>query len=127
VTGAVQGKASWLAADFFVLNLVLYSAVFIPLERLFALRADQPVFRRDWLVDLTYFFINSLLMEVLTILTLQPALILFDWARGGWVSGLVASLPVFVQVPAPSIIPPRRSTGSPARGSIWSTSSSRAD
>ena len=99
VTGAVQGKASWLAADFFVLNLVLYSAVFIPLERLFALRADQPVFRRHWLVDLTYFFINSLLMEVLTILTLQPALILFDWARGGWVSSLVASLPVFVQVP----------------------------
>ena len=99
VAGAVQGNASWLAADFFVLNLVLSSAVFIPLERLFALRPDQPVFRRHWLVDLTYFFINSLLMEVLTILTLKPALILFDWARGGWVSGLVASLPVFVQVP----------------------------
>jgi sterol desaturase/sphingolipid hydroxylase (fatty acid hydroxylase superfamily) len=57
------------------------------------------VFRRHWLVDLTYFFINSLLMEVLTILTLKPALILFDWARGGWVSALVGSLPVFVQVP----------------------------
>jgi sterol desaturase/sphingolipid hydroxylase (fatty acid hydroxylase superfamily) len=57
------------------------------------------VFRRHWLVDLTYFFINSLLMEVLTILTLKPALIMFDWARGGWVSALVGSLPVFVQVP----------------------------
>ena len=87
VTGAVGARASWLAVDFFVLNLVLYSAVFIPLERLFALRADQPVFRRHWLVDLTYFFINSLLMEVLTIFTLKPALILFDWARVAWVSG----------------------------------------
>jgi hypothetical protein len=28
-----------------------------------------------------YFFINSLLIEVLTILTLQPAMILFDRAR----------------------------------------------
>ena len=72
----VSGR-SWLGVDFFVLNLLLYSAVFIPLERLFALRAGQPVFRRQWPVDLTYFFVNSLLIEVLTILTLKPALILF--------------------------------------------------
>ena len=69
------GSGSWLGLDFFVLNLLLYSIVFIPLERLFALRGEQPVFRRQWVVDLTYFFINSLLIEVLTILTLKPALI----------------------------------------------------
>ena len=94
------GSGSWLGLDFFVLNLLLYSAVLIPLERLFALRADQPVFRRQWVVDLTYFFINSLLIEILTILTLKPALILFDWARVGWMSATVGSLPLFVQVPA---------------------------
>lgn len=93
-------SGSWLGLDFFVLNLLLYSAVFIPLERLFALRGDQPVFRRQWVVDLTYFFINSLLIEVLTILTLKPALILFDWARVASVSSAVSSLPLFVQVPA---------------------------
>lgn len=94
--GGVSGR-SWLGVDFFVLNLLLYSAVFIPLERLFALRPAQPVFRRQWPVDLTYFFINSLLIEILTILTLKPALILFDWARPGWIVG---SLPLVVQVPA---------------------------
>jgi len=94
--GAPTGR-SWLGVDFFVLNLLLYSAVFIPLERLFALRAGQPVFRRQWLVDLTYFFVNSLLIEILTILTLKPALILFEWARPGWIVG---SLPLVVQVPA---------------------------
>jgi hypothetical protein len=94
--GAAGGRA-WLGVDFFVLNLLLYSAVFIPLERMFALRADQPVFRRQWPVDLTYFFINSLLIEVLTILTLRPALVLFDWARPGWGVG---ELPLLVQVPA---------------------------
>ncbi len=93
------GGGSWLALDFFVLNLLLYSAVFVPLERLFALRGDQPVFRRHWLVDLTYFFVNSLLIEVLTVLTLKPALILFDWARVPSVSQAVASLPLVVQVP----------------------------
>ena len=99
VDGRVGG-GSWLGLDFFVLNLLLYSAIFIPIERLFALRPDQPVFRRQWLVDLTYFFINSLLIEVLTILTLKPALILFDWARVGSVSAAVGSLPLLVQVPA---------------------------
>lgn len=92
-------SGSWLGLDFFVLNLLFYSAVFIPLERLFALRARQPVFRRQWMVDLTYFFINSLLIEILTILTLKPALVLFDWARVAWVSEATGSLPLFIQVP----------------------------
>jgi sterol desaturase/sphingolipid hydroxylase (fatty acid hydroxylase superfamily) len=99
VSGEI-GEASWFGLDFFILNLLLYAAVFVPLERAFALRTDQPVFRRGWPVDLTYFFINSLLIEVLSILTLKPALILFDWARVARVSAAVGSLPLLVQVPA---------------------------
>src|SRR5690242_15003836 len=79
----LSGRA-WFGVDFFVLNLLLYSAAFVPLERWFALRREQPVFRRQWVVDLTYFFVNSLLIEILTILTLRPAMVLFDWARPGW-------------------------------------------
>jgi sterol desaturase/sphingolipid hydroxylase (fatty acid hydroxylase superfamily) len=90
---------TWLGLDFFVLNLLLYSAVFVPLERWFALRTDQVVFRRQWVVDLTYFFVNSMLIEILAILTLKPALILFDWARVGWVSGAVGAMPLVAQVP----------------------------
>jgi lathosterol oxidase len=100
VPGVMPGvPRSGLAVDFFVLNLLLYSAVFVPLERWFALRAGQPVFRRQWTVDLTYFFVNSLLIEVLTIFTLQPALALFGWARVGSVSAFIGSLPIVVQVP----------------------------
>jgi sterol desaturase/sphingolipid hydroxylase (fatty acid hydroxylase superfamily) len=89
---------SWLGLDFFALNLIVYSAVFIPLERLFALRIGQAVFRRQWLVDLTYFFVNSLLIEILTILTLRPALILFGGVRVEALSALVGSQPVLLQV-----------------------------
>lgn len=95
--GDAEGSA-WLAVDFFVLNLLLYSAVFVPLERLFALKPGQHVFRRQWIVDLSYFFVNSLLVEVLTVLTLQPAMILFDWARAEWM-GVLGGLPLAVQVP----------------------------
>jgi lathosterol oxidase len=98
--GGETGRPSWLGVDFFVLNLVLYSAVFVPLERLFALRPEQQVFRRQWALDLTYFFVNSLLVEVLTILTLGPALVLFDWARVESVQPAVGLWPLLVQVPA---------------------------
>ena len=98
VAAPAEGRAAWLSLDFFVLNLLLYSAIFVPLERLFALRARQPVFRRQWMVDLTYFFINSLLVEVLTILTLKPALILFDWARADWLGDAVGGSPIALQV-----------------------------
>lgn len=94
------GQPSWLGVDFFVLNLVLYSAVFVPLERLFALRPDQAVFRPQWLVDLTYFFVNSLLIEVLTLLTLVPVSVLLDWARADAVRQTVSVLSLIVQVPA---------------------------
>ena len=50
------------------------------------------------MVDLTYFFINSLLVEVLTILTLKPALILFDWARVDGSATSLAALPYRSQV-----------------------------
>jgi lathosterol oxidase len=98
-SGQSAGAGPWLGVDFFVLNLILYSAVFVPLERLFALRPEQGVFRRQWLLDLTYFFLNSLLIEVLTLLTLRPALILFDWARSDALRAGVGSLPLLVQVP----------------------------
>jgi sterol desaturase/sphingolipid hydroxylase (fatty acid hydroxylase superfamily) len=41
---------------------------------------------------------NSLLVEVLTIFTLQPALVLFDWARIGFVGAAIASVPTAGQV-----------------------------
>lgn len=93
------GRRTWLGVDFFILNLLLYSAVFIPLERLFALRPSQGVFRRQWGVDAGYFFVNSVLIELLAILTLTPALIFFDWARVPSATAFVSALPLLLAVP----------------------------
>lgn len=89
----------WVAIDFFVLNLLLYSAIFVPIERLYPLHGEQPVFRRHWLLDLTYFFVNTVLVEGLTVFTLTPALVLFAWARVEAVTGTVGAWPLVVQVP----------------------------
>jgi sterol desaturase/sphingolipid hydroxylase (fatty acid hydroxylase superfamily) len=87
----------FLGLDWLLLNLIGYSAVFIPLERLFPLRAGQPVLRRSWRLDLAYFGISSLLVQVMTLLTLKPAMVLFDWARIPALTHRIASLPFVIQ------------------------------
>jgi lathosterol oxidase len=90
----------FLGVDWFLLNVIVYSAIFIPLERLFALRPAQRIFRREWPTDLAYFFVSALLVQVVTLLTLKPAMVLFEWARHPGVAARVAALPGFVQFAA---------------------------
>ncbi|SVE03535.1 uncharacterized protein METZ01_LOCUS456389, partial [marine metagenome] len=97
--GGEIGERSAFGLDYFVLSLIMYSAVFIPLERLWALRPEQAVFRREWNVDLTYFFMNSILVEILTFFTLQPSFILFDGVRIVYLVETLGSLPLIIQVP----------------------------
>ena len=55
------------------------------------------MFRRGWRTDLTYFFVSSLLVQLLTILTLKPAMVFFDWAVIPGVRDVVRAWPGVVQ------------------------------
>lgn len=90
-------QGPFLGLDWFLLNLIAYSLVFIPVERLYARLPEQGVFRRGWRTDLTYFFVSSLLVQLLTILTLKPAMVLFDWAVVPGVRDFTRSWPGVVQ------------------------------
>ena len=79
--------SSHLGLDWFTLDLLLLVLVFVPLERAFARRPEQPVFRRGWRTDLTHFFASHLLLQLTSLLTVAPALLLF---RAVSVPGLVA-------------------------------------
>jgi len=91
------GDGPFLGLDWFLLNLIAYSAAFIPLERLFARLPDQPIFRRSWRTDLSYFFVSTLFVQVTTLLTLQPAMILFSWASHPGVQAWIAAQPSLLQ------------------------------
>jgi hypothetical protein len=91
----VQGP--FLGLDWFLLNLIVYSLVFIPLERLFARFPAQGIFRRAWRTDLTYFFVSALLVQLTTILTLKPAMVFFDWAVIPQVQQVVRQWPGVIQ------------------------------
>ena len=60
VDGAVH-KDYYLGLDYVLLNLIIYSIIFIPLEKLYG-RLRQGVFRDGWRVDLTYFFVSAMLV-----------------------------------------------------------------
>ena len=89
-------QGPFLGLDWFLLNLIAYSALFIPLERLFA-RREQPVFRPAWRTDLAYFFVSALLVQVTTLLTMKPAMVLFRWAANGEVQAWVGRQPFALQ------------------------------
>lgn len=87
----------FLGLDWFLLNLIGYSLVFVPLERVFARKPEQGIFRRGWQTDLAYFFVSSLLVQLTTLLTMKPAMVLLDWARPAGLAAWIAGLPFVVQ------------------------------
>lgn len=70
--GELTGGA-FLGLDWFVLNVILTGFLFVPLERLFAHREGQTIFREEWREDLFYYLVSSLFVQVLTFLTMAPA------------------------------------------------------
>jgi sterol desaturase/sphingolipid hydroxylase (fatty acid hydroxylase superfamily) len=98
VRGEVTPEGPFLGLDWFLLNLIFWSAVFIPLERMFALRPEQPIFRHGWRTDLTYFFVSSLIIQFTTIVTLKPAEAIFGWiVTSSWRLAIMAQNP-FLQL-----------------------------
>jgi sterol desaturase/sphingolipid hydroxylase (fatty acid hydroxylase superfamily) len=87
----------YLGLDFFVLNGIFLGLIFIPLERLFPSR-KQEILRYEWREDLFYFLVSTLFVQVLTFLSLAPAMTVL--ANTGWASGirkLIASQPFVLQ------------------------------
>jgi sterol desaturase/sphingolipid hydroxylase (fatty acid hydroxylase superfamily) len=91
-------RANHLGLDWFVLDLFLLALVAVPLERAFARRPEQPVFRRGWRTDLAHFFASHLLVQAISLLTIAPALLLFRFAVSPALQAAVAAQPVWLQL-----------------------------
>jgi sterol desaturase/sphingolipid hydroxylase (fatty acid hydroxylase superfamily) len=86
----------YFGVDYFVLNLLFMGLVFVPIERLLGQR-EQPIFRLEWREDLLYFLIGSLLVQVLTYLSLAPALTILHHTDWGGLRQAVSRQPVVLQ------------------------------
>lgn len=85
-----------LGLDWFVLDLFVLAIVFVPLERAFARRPEQPILRRGWRTDLAHFGVSHLLVQLSVFLTLQPAALLLRVVAPG-LRALVAAQPAVLQ------------------------------
>lgn len=87
----------YVGLDWFMLNLLLTGMLFLPLERLFARRA-QAVFRAEWREDLFYFFISSLMVQGLSYLAMAPSQVVVSYVQEASFRDTVAALPLWLQV-----------------------------
>ena len=91
-------SGAFLGLDWFVLNVIFTGFLFVPLERIFGRNKEQAVFRQEWREDLFYYLISSLLVQVLTFLSMTPAIALAAHTHWTMLRGWVASQPVILQI-----------------------------
>ena len=82
----------YIGLDWFILDLLGSSLIFIFIEKLFALRKHQPVFRAEWQTDFHHFIVNHMVVGFVLLATNLLVHKLFGWAASdgirGWVQGL---------------------------------------
>ena len=90
----------YLGLDFFILNLAFTGLLFIPLETIFPQYREQPILRKEWQEDLFYYFVSSMMVQILSWISLGPAKYLLANTHWEELRSWVAALPIIVQIPA---------------------------
>lgn len=90
-------RANHVGLDWFLLDLFLLSAIFVPIELLWARLREQSTFRPEWRTDLWHFGVSHLLVQLTVFLTMAPAALFFRWAVAPEVQAAVAAQPLVLQ------------------------------
>ena len=86
----------YIGLDWFILDLLGSTLIFIFIEKLFALRKDQPVFRPEWQTDFHHFIVNHMIVGFVLLATNLLVHKLFGWAAQDGIRGWVADLNFWV-------------------------------
>lgn len=83
----------YIGLDWLILDLLGSALIFIFIEKLFALRREQPIFRAEWQTDLHHFIVNHLLVGFVLLATNLLVHRMFGWAANEGVRLWVQQLP----------------------------------
>lgn len=83
----------YIGLDWFILDLLGSSLIFIFIEKLFALRKEQPVFRAEWQTDFQHFLVNHMIVGFILLATNLMVHKFFGWAANDGIRGWVQNLP----------------------------------
>lgn len=101
VHGRSVEKVGWhFGLDWMLLDLLLMTVIFIPLELFFPKNRFQTKFHEEWRTDLIYFVISHLFIQFFGIVTQKPAILFFGWMGLDklhlWVQGLPFIVALFL-------------------------------
>ncbi len=82
----------YIGLDWFILDLLGSTLIFVFVEKLFPLR-EQAVFRPGWQTDLQHFVVNHLAVGFVLLATNLAVHTLFGWAASDGIRGAVQALP----------------------------------
>lgn len=86
----------YIGLDWFILDLLGSTLIFIFIEKMWALRKDQPVFRAEWQTDMHHFIVNHMVVGFILLATNLLVHKLFGWAAHDGIRGFVAGLNFWV-------------------------------
>jgi sterol desaturase/sphingolipid hydroxylase (fatty acid hydroxylase superfamily) len=89
----------YIGLDWFILDLLGSALIFIFIEKLFALRKDQPVFRPEWQTDFQHFIVNHMVIGFMLLATNLLVHRLFGWAADDGIRGWFGALPFWAGLP----------------------------
>lgn len=113
--GRSADSTVYIGLDWFVPGVLSTAALFVPLERAFALRREQGPFRRRWLTDTQYFFMSHAMVQLMSVLVLAPAVALARCWRSPKCSRRSSKRPLSFSSSAACWSPTWLSIGSTAR------------
>jgi sterol desaturase/sphingolipid hydroxylase (fatty acid hydroxylase superfamily) len=89
----------YLGLDWFILDLLGSSLMFIFIEKLCALRRNQPVFRLEWQTDFHHFIVNHLIVGFVLLATNLMVYQFFGWAAKDGIRFWVQDLSFWFALP----------------------------
>ncbi len=87
-----------IGLDWFLLDLLVMTIVFVPLERIWPLHPNQGTFRAEWTTDAFYFVATHLPSQLINFLMLLPAALAAPWLAIPQLQAYVRNWPFVVQL-----------------------------
>jgi sterol desaturase/sphingolipid hydroxylase (fatty acid hydroxylase superfamily) len=88
----------YIGMDWFILDLLGSTLVFVLIEKLFPLYKGQPVFRVEWQTDLTHFVVNHFLVGLTLLIVNYLVHRVFGWALYAPLQAWIQALPFLAEL-----------------------------
>lgn len=88
----------YIGLDWFILDLLGSTLIFIVIEKLLPHRKDQKILRSEWRGDLNHFFVNHLIIGFVLLVTNHFVHYGFGWAVSSTVQGYIEQTSFLVQL-----------------------------